>query len=465
MKKNNASYTGLFAVFVALLVLIAIQTSFSIIRLKSLKGETNPVSVDFNFRNFRNNTFQTQVEAYLRENLGFREFLIPVYNQYIWDFYKKTENQGVFFGKENWLFFYEHLLDQYESLTYKYTNSGEEMSAIFEREAKATYYLQEILKEYGITLFVGIAPSKNELYPEYLPENTQFNRSGGVWSYLYYTKEFNRLGVNYIDFNAIFKSLKGKVDYPLFYKSSSHYSMIAAAYEADTLIRFMEEKSGLNLLNIKTGESYADHPQHIDKDIEELLNLIRPLEKTKYVYVKTEAIPDKTAVKARWLTVGDSFYWNLTAAMPLEEIFNDTPFWYYNKEVYYDSLHHDVAETDMLEELLKSDFIMLYWCPINLYCLDHGFVTNALVSLCYEDKEKDDIKDALIRKIKNDTKWYDSVVTQAKEKNISIEEALDENADYTLKENPQEYFPKVFGDSIPSYRNSRIKVLLEQKKQ
>lgn len=460
---NNKLNKVLFVSTIALFVIMLVQTLFHPIPMKELKGETNPVEVQFNFENYNTNIFQQQVNDYLNIHFCFREFLIRLYNQYVWDCYHKTENEGVFFGKDNWLFFYEHLLDQYESLTYKYANSGEEMTAIFERDAKLTYYLQEILKEYGTTLFVGIAPSKNELFPEYLPENPGLNRPGGVWSDQFYPQKFDELGVHFIDFNAIFKSLKGKVDYPLFTKAGSHYSVIAATYLGDTLLKYMEATSGLNLLNVEYDEPYYDKATDIDRDMENLLNLIRPLEHADYMYVNARAIPDNTATHPRWLSIGDSFFWNLIGGLPHKEIFCETPYWYYNKEVYFDPNHHYTDEVDLVEELIKSDFVLLYWCPINLYCLEHGFLIKSLISLCYEDEYEQKVKSNIINTIKNNPEWYASVVQKSKEDKISIEEALDQNAGYTMREHYEEYFPEIFGDAVPIIRNSRIKGLVSAK--
>ncbi len=458
MKNKNKIYTILFVIFVVVLTLPFLQMQFKIFNFKifKLKGATNPVEIVPTFENYKNNELQKQIEEYLRNNIGFREIFIRCYNQYMWDQYRKTENPNVFFGKDNWLYFWDHMQDQYETMSFKYADSGEEMTAIFERDAKATYFLQEILKEYGVTLFVGIAPSKNELYPEFLPENKHFNHVGGVKADEFYPKRFKELGVNCLDLNAIYKNLQDSVDYPLFYKSSSHYSVISAAYQTDTLIKFMESISGLNIQNVEFGEPYVESVHQIDKDMEDLFNLLRPIEDVEYKYVDVKTIDDSTAVKPRWLSVGDSFFWNLIGAIPKDEIFSETPFWYYNKEINFDSKYKDVSEVDLLKELLKSDFIMIYWCPINLYDLEHGFVINALKTLCYEDDYTQKKKEEIIEIIKADDSWYEKIVKQAEEKNISIEQSLNDNADYMLKENYEKYFPEISGDSVPTIRNSRV---------
>lgn len=378
--------------------------------------------------------------------------MIPLYNQYAWDFYKKTENNGVFFGKDNWLYFYEMMQDQYETLTYKYCSSGEEMAETFERDARMVYYLQEILKEYGTTLYVCITPSKNELFPEYMLENDRFKLEGGVHADEFYVKRFTELGVNFIDLNTYFKLLKGNVDYPLFYKAGSHYSHIAATYTADSLVKYMEALSGLNIQNFSFSEPFIDKPKNIDRDMEDLYNLIRPIEKVDYEYVKINPIPDSTSVKPRWFTIGDSFYWNISSEICDANIFESTPFWYYGKEVYYDPGKFDADELDIVDELLEADIVTILWCPINLYALEHNIVNNAVLSLC----RTNNYRNTLINCIKESKGWYDDEVAKANEKNIDIDEMIRTDADYMIKQHTKELLDETPADVVPTERVERL---------
>lgn len=346
--------------------------------LKSLTGINEKVDVPkLTFENYRSGTFQSQVDKYLDYNFGFREWLVPLYNQYVWDFYGKIEHKDIFFGKENWLYFYEMIKEQYESLTYKYAKSSEVMRDILERDAQNVYRLQELLKDYNTTLFVCIPPGKNDIMPEYLPDKQADFRKDGIHAYDFYVNRFTELGVNFLDLNQLYKSMKGNVSYPLFYKGGSHYSHISATYSADTLVRYMEEISGHNIQDFTFGEPVVHAPKKIDRDMEALFNLMRPLVNETYYYVNIIPTPGSTAEKLRWLTIGDSFYWNISQELRENSIFASTPFWYYNKQIYYDD-KSDTDEVDIAEELKKADIVMLLWCPINLYDLDHKFVQKAL---------------------------------------------------------------------------------------
>jgi len=443
----------LFVLVIAILTLPTFQQLTRVFDLKGLNGFNDPVEVPkLTYENYVTGKFQSQVDEYLNMNFGFRERLIPLYNQYAWDFYKKTENNGVFFGKDNWLYFYEMLQDQYESLTYKYCSSGEEMAQTFERDARMVYYLQEILKEYGTTLFVCIAPSKNEVFPEFLPENDRFNHEGGVHADEFYVKRFTELGVNFLDLNTYYKSLKGHVDYPLFYKAGSHYSHIAATYTSDTLVKYMEAVSGLDIKDFSFDEPYVTTPQNIDRDMENLYNLMRPIERVDYQYVNITPIPDSTSAKLRWLTIGDSFYWNIAEKIRDAGLFESTPFWYYAKEVYFDPGIFNAYERNVVDELLEADIVTILWCPINLYALEHNFIYNAVLSLCQVENYRNNLIDV----IHNSEGWYNDEIEKAAQRNITVEEMIKTDADYMINQHTQTLLNDHAEKEVPSERNPRI---------
>ena len=67
------------------------------------------------------------MEKYISENFGFREAVIRLYNQYVWSLFDKTYCDNVVIGKDKWLFNEKSVKDHYESLTYEYAKSEEEL--------------------------------------------------------------------------------------------------------------------------------------------------------------------------------------------------------------------------------------------------------------------------------------------------------------------------------------------------
>ena len=99
---------------------VMVQTVFHVFNLKKLGGEREePKKPTFTFEAYLDGSLQKDIEQYSKENFGFYEWLIRVYNQYLWTCYHKTNNSNLVFGKDNWIFEEEVVREHYESLMYK----------------------------------------------------------------------------------------------------------------------------------------------------------------------------------------------------------------------------------------------------------------------------------------------------------------------------------------------------------
>lgn len=116
-------------------------------------------------------------------------------------------------------------------------------------------------------------PSKDLIYPEYLPINTKYQENNSPRAYDYYSKAFAENGIQHLDIVSHLKKIKDKVDYPLFPKAGMHWSNIACAHASDTIIRYMEHLCGKNLPNIEVGKTYLAKTRRYDNDMAKLLNI------------------------------------------------------------------------------------------------------------------------------------------------------------------------------------------------
>ena len=443
---------------------IFLQEKFRFADIEALSGAVEKTEKPiFSLSSYRNGEYQEALERYSKENFGFRETFIRCYNQYLWQFYKSTNTPDVVAGKEGWLFEPGFVQEYYEGLMYKYTDDVSVIQQRLKTEAKRLYFIQEILKEYGVQMFVMMEPGKERIYPEYLPDNIWYKREKKFSAADYYPMVFDTLGVNYLNMCAWFESLKGKVDYPLYPQTATHWSNIAALHVTDTLIRYMEDLGNKNIHNLTIGEPYICETFDPDNDLEKLLNLQFSILDIPNKYADFSIDSDTAATKPRLLTIGDSYFWNISYHINLDDIFSSHHFWYYNSTVYYDDRYNSTSQVDVLQELLNSDYLMLSYCTTQLYDMPNMFSANALISLCFDDERISEKIESIKRGMYASEEWLASLQQKANEQGRSLEEIMYDDARYLIFMDPEQYFEELKGNEAPQCRNGRIDEILNRK--
>lgn len=435
---KNTVTTLLCLLTMAFLLLFFVQERTSVFKLKPLNGVYVDVPTpEFTMKSFSSGTYQANLEKHLRYHFGFREVLIRLYNQYAWDFFHKTTNQTIKLGLEDWIYGKREYDNYFVSYMYNITLDRSVMKAKFDREAARLYKVQRILDEYDVFLFMTLLPGKEFVYPEYLPEYKGTLKEP-FHAIEYYPEVFDSLGVRYIDVLQIFKDKKAEVDYPLYPKTGGHWSLVASAMAFDTIMRYVEHESGMNLRNIQIGDVHPGETVTPDNDLENLLNLFRPIQPNQNYYADTQVILDSTASKPEFILIGDSYFWNWTKSVPLGSIFSQYYYWYYNSTVHFNPRGTHTSELDILKEILNVKIIDLSYSPVQLYVFSNGFLPKALLYLTHEDAEIE----AKIEEIAS---------TLDKPEEEKRKSAMD-----LLFATPEDYFPDLAADGVPSTRNSRI---------
>ena len=440
--KNKLAYILCFLTL-GVFIMIYVQDRTHLFKFEKLNGVYyEPKETKLALNTFKNGTFQKNLEDNLRYNFGFRELLIPIYNQYIWDFYHKSSNYTVKVGKDDWLFGWDDVANYYQGAKYRYGDDKMATKHSLDLEASRLYKVQHILDEYGVFLFVSLLPSKAFVFPEYLPKNPDATRES-FHAITYYPHVFDSLGINYINVQKVFEDWKGHVDYPLFPKTGMHWSHIAAEHAFDTIMRYVEHAGHRKLLHYTIGEKYAvSEPRYPDADLEAILNLRRPIKPNAYYYADVTVVPDSTASYPSFLVIGDSFFWNISGSVPLGQLFRKYQFWYYNSTVYFNDQHKQTGEVDLLDEMLHTQIINLSYSPRQLYIFSNNFLPKALLYLTHEDYEIDSTLHAIAMGIEKE----------------SDEEKMKAAQD-SLFSSPETFFPDLAQEGIPTTRNSRIQVI------
>ena len=447
-------------VLLSILVLILVIPITNVVPFRPLHGVfSKQEKPTFTLSGFKDGSYQKSLEKYINMTYNGRDAAVRIYNQFLWTFFHKKNVGSVVIGKENWLFEPQHVEDYYQSRMYKYTDDSVEMEKKLFTNAKRLFFVQEILKEYGKTIFVMIEPGKERFYSQFLPENT-YKKKKGIVASDYYGYLFDSLHINCFNTLRWFEQIQDSVDFMLFTQTGTHWSNIAATYVFDSLIRYMEYVGNVNLQNVAVDSIYTAKIKEPDADLEKLLNIEFPIAPTKMKYASLRLLPDSTAKHPRLITIGDSYFWNFTYQIPLKEIFSEYPYWYYNKTIYFDENYNSTNEINLVEQIMSTDFIMLSYCTAQIYELGNGFISHALVHLCYDDEYVVSVIDKIQKSILADPQWKASLQKKADAQNIPLEQLLKTNAKYVLYSDLDKYFPEIAAETVPKLRNKRIKEVL-----
>lgn len=129
-------------------------------------------------------------------------------------------NDDVILGREGWLFFSDSLND--------YT--GQLLSdEIIASAAQHIAEIRDCCEENGADFVFAVAPNKNSLYPEYMPDRIPAGENSNA-ARLY--QRLSELGVQYADLHEAFRE-KEEV---LYFRTDSHWNSRGAALAADTIL-------------------------------------------------------------------------------------------------------------------------------------------------------------------------------------------------------------------------------------
>jgi hypothetical protein len=381
----------LFAGLFILLVLPALQAKFHFVKMPELGGYAERAPrADFDLEGLRKNTFQSALEKYLEDRIGFREWMIQLRNQLAYSVFKVGRANQIVIGEDQVLF-------QTPAI-------DSDFGADFVGEKEVEHYvrqfkdLQDSLAARGTLLVYAIAPSKPGVYPKMLPPRFRGlprHRS----NYTAYREKMAAMGVNLVDFGALFRQWKDTSTYPLFPRGGIHWSIWGRTLAADTLLRYLRQRGHLAIPEFRiAGRETSLIPRESDNDIAKALNLLHEPKAYLMAYPNLKFIPATPLQhKPNILVTGDSFGEGLLPY--LEPICSpDSRFWYYNQRVSWPGVNipqevGDVGSLDKREQIKGRDIILVVYCEPNLIRFDRNFTNDLYISFHpFTEKENAEIK-------------------------------------------------------------------------
>ena len=366
--------------FVLILFLPTLQHSLNILPSTILVGkEEPPPKVQWSMNGWLDGSFQEQYSKRRDSRLGLRDYLVKTYNQLHYSLFHRivsTTGTNVVIGKDNWL--YEKVY-----ITKLHTASKDDGSLIEER-VQGLRNLQDQLEKLGIVFVFVIAPSKAEVYPEYIPDKLQKEplAPGDVTDYQQARISLEKHGVNFVDSHILFQDEKQDKGYQLFGPSGVHWNKYGAYLVWKNMAPMVNDQLRVPL-QIPTLEDVESRPSEpVEADLGGLLNLwdtalTSPV--TDYP-VFDISLADNTE-KPSLLIIGDSFLFTLIDIVERASLSREVDAWYYFKRHYKYRFEEEYAADryvvvdalidkktiDWQKELFGKDLVVLvateYWLP------------------------------------------------------------------------------------------------------
>ena len=422
---------------VAIVFLPLVQRLFSLFKEKELMGyfEKTP-KPDFNKDNWFEYKYQTDIEKYTKENVGFRKFFVRSHNQINYSCFNTTNAGGIYVGKNNYLY-EDGYLRNHLGLNFE----GED--TIVSRVNKLSI-VRDSLKALGVDVVVVIAPGKGSFYPEYYPKEFA-DIKPTTTNYQIYNRELRKSKINYIDLNSWMLSLKGKSKYRLFPSTGVHWGEYASFLAVDSITNYFENLYSISLPHIKIKSVMVSDKMYFkDDDAEKLMNLFFNIPDQPMPRLETMVVDSINADKLKVLIMGDSYYYCLTALGLDKYVFHDSEFWYYFNEVHrfdtkdfkktYKGLVRDYK--DVKGEILKYDVVMIIMTEGTLHFTPSLFFEELYSQFTnsFDVRQYKYLYDNYKNEILNNKEWYDVIAKKAKDRGASIDQAINDNAEYMVKE-------------------------------
>ncbi len=204
-------------------------------------------------------------DDYWQDHFGLREELVTVFHATTLFLFNDTLNEKVVAGKDDFLF-YSETLDDYTGL-----NSMSDADIL--RAANVIRLISEYAKSRGADFVFSVAPNKNTVYGEYMPDRIQSTNNATNRERLYAALE--NMGVSTMDFAALLTEHKDEG--LLYYRQDTHWNQRGAlvAYNA-----IMEQ-----IMQGEKYETYSDiEPTDATGYYGDLHNFVLPAQRSTLVY-------------------------------------------------------------------------------------------------------------------------------------------------------------------------------------
>ncbi len=179
-------------------------------------------------------TFFEECDSYINDRIPFRKYLVTINSAIDYFIFDRSANDSVVLGKEHWLFYKSTSGDDNDPIDDylgKCLLSEDELRAI----ADNCIAQRDILAGMGKEFVIFIAPNKERIYSEYMPDRYgEPSDTYRVRQIVDYLREHTDLRVVY-PYDELM-SAKEAADCDIYYKTDTHWNSLGGYIGASTLL-------------------------------------------------------------------------------------------------------------------------------------------------------------------------------------------------------------------------------------
>lgn len=221
-------------------------------------------------------TYSDEYEEYFNDSIPFRNNFITLNSAIDYFVFNRSASTRVIVGKDNWLF-YADTRDGDPIGCYQGTNllSEEELEAM----AHNCLEIQSYLNEQGKEFIIFIAPNKERIYCDEMPEQY------GVPADMYRALQIVEYLRNNTDIRVVYPcdelmQAKESLEQNIYYRTDTHWNWIGGYVGATALMREL----GIEMPDILSDEVTITTGGNTAGDLAGMLNLTKQLAYTDYMY-------------------------------------------------------------------------------------------------------------------------------------------------------------------------------------
>ncbi len=337
--------------------------------------DEGPTEVPLTLATWHSGDLQTLVEKQIDKRLGLRDWMVRLDNQMRFSAFGVTK-RPVVAGPGGWL-----VEDGYlTSRTHLWGEQGTQILASVYLMAQA----QAVLAEHGVTMILLVTPSKVETLPQHLPLSYRLVDAAQHRRHLDVLRQVLDFGAcRCLDAQRLFETWRDtEPDFPVFPRAGTHWSRIAAARVAVTLLDELERISGVDVVNLELGPSkMGAGPGGSEDDMAQLANLLdlSSFKDPMPIPVLQRRAGD-TGTPQGMLLVSSSFVWLLAEALNSHGAVSPMTVFYYFKSAYdwvdgkrSEKRPIDFGPAALRAEILRHRFVVVECNASKILELGFGF--------------------------------------------------------------------------------------------